>query len=349
LPLDRRGELTFVRVALIAPPWAQVPPPSYGGTEAVVDRLARGMQNAGHDVLLFTTGDSTCPVPKASVYRRAHTHALGSAVVELRHLLHAYREVGDYDIVHDHTIIGPIYAERHPGLRVVTTNHGPFNDDLCDLYESVADRVPIIAISQHQASTAGKVPIAKVIHHGVDPEAFPVGPGDGGYLTFVGRMAPSKGVREAALVARQAGVPLLIAAKMWEHHEREYFEEMVQPLLGNGVEYVGEVTERERAELVGHSIGLVNPLDWPEPFGLVMVESLAYGTPVLTFPAGAAPEIVEDGVTGFVCRDVADMVAAVGRIPALDRAACRRAVEQHFSTERMVREHLELFERVLAG
>jgi glycosyltransferase involved in cell wall biosynthesis len=254
----------------------------------------------------------------------------------------------DCDIVHDHTVFGPVYADRFPWLRVVTTNHGPFNDELLDIYGAMAYRVPIIAISHAQAAAAHRVPIAAVIHHGIDVDEVPVGEGRGGYLLFLGRMSATKGAREAALVARSAGVPLLMAAKMREREEYAYFEEHVEPLLGAEVQYVGEIGGAHKERLLADALALINPIAWPEPFGLVMVEALAAGTPVLTFPEGAAPEIVDDGVTGFLCRSVADMAASVAQIPTLERSKCRAAVEERFSTQRMVNDHLELFDYLLS-
>lgn len=338
-----------MRIAIVAPPWLPVPPRGYGGTESVIDRLARGLDAAGHDVLLYTTGDSTCAVNKEFVYEGARSQVIGLGLTELRHLLHAYDAVKGYDVVHDHTVLGPVYCERYAGLPVVTTNHGPFTDELSDVYRSIAGRVPIIAISQHQASTAGDIPISRVIHHGVDPEAFPVGDGRGGYLAFLGRMAPGKGVREAAEIARAAGVPLKIAAKMREPAERRYFATQVRPLLGGDVEYVGELAGPDKLRLLADAVALLNPIQWPEPFGLVMVEALACGTPVITTPRGAAPEIVEDGVTGLLSAETADLVAAVTDVGALDRRACRRSVEERFSTQRMVESHLAFYEEVLAA
>ncbi|CAN5184041.1 glycosyltransferase family 4 protein [soil metagenome] len=336
-----------MRIALIAPPWMPVPPPLYGGTEMVVDRLARGFQAAGHEVLLFTTGDSTCPVPRRWVLERSEYLRMGAVVPELRHVIHGYEAALGFDIVHDHTLAGPIYAQTIPDQIVVTTNHGPFNDELLDIYQAMVPRVSVIAISESQASHAVDMPIARVIHHGIEPEEFPVGRGGGGYFLFLGRMAPDKGARRAALVARQAGVPLLIAAKMREPLEFEYYEEQVKPLLGGDVEFVGEVGGDEKLKLLGDARGLLNPIRWVEPFGLVMIEALACGTPVLTFPQGAAPEIVDHGITGFLCKDRDDMAEAVQRVDELDRKACRTAVEQRFSNDRMVAEHLELFESLL--
>lgn len=157
-----------MRIVLIAPPWLAVPPPAYGGTEGVLDVLARGLHRAGHDVLLFTTGDSTCPVPRDSVLPRAIGVGAGGSATELRHVIHAYRAAQGADVVHDHTLIGPVYADRFGDLTVVTTNHGPFQSELGDYYRAIGDRTPIIAISHHQASTAVGTPVAAVIHHGVD-------------------------------------------------------------------------------------------------------------------------------------------------------------------------------------
>lgn len=336
-----------MRVGLIAPPWVPVPPVGYGGTEGVIDRLARGLVAAGHEVALFATGDSTCPVPTGWVVPEARGDAMGDVVTEVNHVQAAYEALRDVDIVHDHTIAGPALALGLPETTVVTTNHNPFDGPLSQIYRRIARRVPIIAISHDQAARAGDIPIARVIHHGVDPEAFPLGAGDGGYLLFLGRMSPTKGVREAALVARDAGIPLVIAAKMRHADERAYFEAEVRPLLSRDIEYVGEVAGTEKLDLLTNARALANPISWPEPFGLVMIEALACGTPILAYPRGAAPEIIEHGVTGFLCHDRADMVRQARRLVDLDRAACRAAVERTFSTERMVADHLELYEWVL--
>jgi glycosyltransferase involved in cell wall biosynthesis len=336
-----------MRIAVVAPPWAPVPPQLYGGIELIVDRLARGFQAAGHEVLLYTTGDSTSSVPMAWTLPQAEGNRIGAVVPELRHVMAAYDTVADFDIVHDHTVAGPVYAERFPNLKVVTTNHGPFNDELTDLYERIADRVPIIAISHSQRRPVPHLKIARVIHHGLDPADFPVGKGDGGYLLFLGRMAPEKGAHRAMEAAHKAGVPLLMAAKMREPWEFDYFDMYVKPYLNQDIQYLGEVPHEEKLSLLAGAEALLNPIRWPEPFGLVMIEALACGTPVLAFPEGAAPEIVEDGKTGFLCHDQLDMAEAIGRVGQLDRADCRAAVEGYFSTERMVNEHLTLFEQLL--
>jgi len=337
-----------MRIAIIAPPWAPVPPQLYGGIEFVVDRLAVGFQAAGHEVLLFTTGESTCPVPRQSVLRHAEGVRIGSVVPELRHVIHAYDAVAGFDVVHDHTVVGPLYAQRFPDLKVVTTIHGPFNPELRDLYTRIVENVPVIAISHAQAASAPEVPVAGVIHHGLDASDFPVGKGDGGYCLFLGRMTPEKGAHRATEAAHRAGVPLMLAAKMREPLEVEYFQSDVEPYLNDDLRYLGEVSHERKLELLAGARCLLFPIRWPEPFGMVMIEAMACGTPVLAFPEGAAPEVVQDGRTGFICRNVQEMADAIKRVDTLDRAECRASVENYFSTRRMVAEHLDLFER-LAG
>ncbi len=342
-----------MRIGIVAPPWTPIPPPLYGGIELVVDQLARGFVEAGHDVLLYTTGDSTCPVPRAWVLADAEGERIGMAVPEIRHVLHAYDAMTDVDIVHDHTMMGPFHSAHRPDLPVVTTIHGPFNEELTDLYAHLGPRVPIIAISHAQRRAAPEVAIARVIHHGVDASAFPVGDGagdaEGPYVLFLGRMSPDKGAHRAIAAARAAGYRILMAAKMREPWEHRFFTQEVEPLLGPDAVYLGEVSHERKLELLAGATALLFPIRWNEPFGMVMIEAMACGTPVLAFPEGAAPEVVDDGRTGMLCEDEAAMAAALADIDRIDRAACRLSVETYFSTHRMVAEHLELFEEVVGG
>jgi len=337
-----------MRIAIVAPPWLPIPPPAYGGTENVLDTLARGLRAAGHEVLLFTPGDSTCPVPRASFFEHSLGVGTGTCLDEIRHVLHAYEQAEGFDVVHDHTLVGPLHSASYPGLPVVTTNHGPFSADLSDLYRAVSPRVPVIAISHHQASTAMGVLVEAVVHHGVDLTEFPVGAGGGGYALFLGRMHPGKAPHVAIRIAREAGMPLQIAAKMQEPAEKAYFDAMVRPLLGGDVTYLGEVGSAAKLELLGRAECLLNPIAWPEPFGMVMLEALACGTPVLATPAGSAPEIVEDGVVGYLRSGEPGLVEALKRVGELDRAACRRRAEDHFSVEKMVAAHVALYRRAVA-
>lgn len=332
-----------MRVGIVAPPWLPVPPVAYGGTEAVLDTLARGLLRAGHDVCLFTTGDSTCPVPAAWEYARALGVGVPGAAAEIRQVVAAYEALAGFDVIHDHSLVGPIYAQMVDGPPVVTTNHGPFASDLGPLYRAVCDRVGVIAISHAQAAEAEGVRLAGVIHHGVEVERFPFGKGRGGYTLFLGRMTAEKGVHVAARVARAAGMPLVIAAKMSEPAEKAYFHKQVEPLLGGDIEYIGEVGGAEKLELLADAVCLLNPIEWAEPFGMVMVEAGACGTPVVAAARGAAPEIVMDQVSGFVCADQTALVEALGRVEELERDMCRQVVSELFSAERMVDRHLSVY------
>jgi glycosyltransferase involved in cell wall biosynthesis len=339
-----------MRIGLIAPPWVPVPPPAYGGTESVIDRLARGLVRAGHDVLLSAAANSSCPVPRVAGTDPVDPAAAvcGDTLTELRHVVTSYAAMSDVDVIHDHTLTGPLYRRPPSPVPVVTTNHGPFDATLTPIYRALRD-VPVLAISHSQASTATGVPVAAVIHHGIDVAAVPVGGGDGGYASFLGRMAPEKGPREAALIARAAGVPLKMAAKLREPAEREYFETAVEPLLCSDVEYVGELGGPEKLDLLGSSFALLNPLQWAEPFGLVMIEALATGTPVVAARIGSAPEIVDDGLTGFLRTRPAGLATALLEASQLDRGDCRSAAMERFDTARMVSDHLGVYEDLAAG
>jgi glycosyltransferase involved in cell wall biosynthesis len=340
-----------MRIGLISPPWVPVPPPAYGGTEAVVDELARGLVAEGHEVLLHATAESGCPVPRTTVATRARdVHGCQGSAVELDHVVAGYEAmlVWRPDVVHDHTLLGPTYGGSL-GLPVVTTNHGPFAGELVACYRAIAELVPVVAISHHQASMAGTTPVAAVIHHGIGIDAIPAGTGDGGYALFLGRMSPDKGVDAAARIARQAGVPLRIASRLSEPAEHDYFDRTVRPLLGGDVAFVGEVGGACKCELIRGASCLLNPLAWPEPFGMVMIEALARGTPVVATPCGSVPELVDDGVTGFVRSSPDELAEALHQVPTLDRSRCRTTAAERFSTERMVADHLALYEQILAG
>ncbi len=333
-------------IGLIAPPWVPVPPPVYGGTELVVDNLARGLVSVGHEVMLCTTGDSTCPVPRRWLFPES-LGTIARMSAEMTHVTWAYRQLAGADLIHDHTVTGPVSVAQAHGPPVVATVHGPFTRELRRRYASAAARVSLVAISHAQRRSAPDVPIAAVIHHGIDVARFPCGRGDGGYVLFLGRMSPDKGVHRAIAIARAAGRRILLAAKMWEPDERQYFSACVEPLLGPDVVYVGEVGGRVKLDLLAGAEALLNPIRWPEPFGLVMIEALACGTPVLSFSEGAAPEIVEHGRNGFLCVDDDDMARRLGFVARLDRAACRASAQARFSTERMVHDYVALYRRLL--
>ena len=336
-----------MRIGLLGNPWIPVPPPTYGGIERVVDHLARGLMAAGHEVLLAVPADSECPVPLAPGMSLSEPAEMGFTLSEMSHVVRSYAAMEEMDIVHDHTLGGPLYSRRPKHLPVVTTIHGPLLPNAVDVYRAMGKDTSIIAISRDQARQAPGVKVARVIHHGLDLSTVPVGRGDGGYACFVGRICPDKGVMEAIQVARAAGVPLHIAAKMREPAELRYFHDVVEPMLGSNEEYIGEIGDSEKYELMGGAVALLNPIQWHEPFGLVMIEAMATGTPVVGTHIGSAPEIVQHGSTGYLA-PTEQLPAFLHMAAGLDRAACRAAVEKNFSSERMVADHLDLYGEILA-
>jgi glycosyltransferase involved in cell wall biosynthesis len=334
-----------MRIGLIAPPWESIPPVGYGGTEVVVDNLARALQARGHSVRLFTVATSTCPVRRDYLFAEP-VDPMGTSVEEAAHVLAAYEELDDVDVIHDHTILGPLLGplSRPAVLPVVTTHHGVFTAENRRIFAQIAEHARVVAISHSQAAVAPELPIVAVIHHGVDLERYRLGPGGGGYLINVSRMCPEKGIDSAIRVARAAGRRLIIASKMREPVEFAYFQAKVEPLLGTDIELIIEPDLETRLELWSRADALVNPISWPEPFGLVMIEALASGTPVLAMDIGAAPEIVEHGRTGFLCRDEPEMIAALDRLVTIDRASCRASAETRFSMDRMAQEYVEVYQ-----
>ena len=249
-----------MRIGLIAPPWIPVPPPAYGGTEVVIDNLARGLTALGHDVRLFTVGESTCPVPRQWLFR-SPVEPMGAPAAEAAHVLAAYEALADVDIIHDHTIMGPLLAGRRGISRppVVTTFHGPVTPADRRMLAEIARHASIVAISHAHARSFGGVPVTAVIHHGIDLDVYTPGPGTGGYLLFVGRMSADKGVHHAVRAAQRAGWPLVIAAKMREPAERAYFEEQVRPLLGPGDDQAGRAATGRPAGAAARCGGPAQP------------------------------------------------------------------------------------------
>jgi len=335
-----------MRIGLIAAPWIPVPPAGYGGIERVVDSLARGFVAEGHEVVLAAAADSTCPVELVPGMRPAEPEGLGFSLSELSHVVRAYQGLRNVDIIHDHTLAGPLAGHRTGNAPVVTTIHGPLVPASADVYRAMAADTAIIGISRDQTSHVPDVPVTRVIHHGMDVAAVPVGSGQGGYVCFVGRMCPDKGVLEAIRIARRAGMPLRLAAKMREPGEVEYFRAVVEPLLGSNEEFLGELRDAEKYDLMGGATAFLNPIQWSEPFGLVMIESLSTGTPVVGTRIGSAPEIVDHGRTGYL--GPADQLHGYLPLAAtLDRTVCRDRALKLFSTERMVGNHLDLYADLL--
>ncbi|RJU01099.1 glycosyltransferase family 4 protein [Arthrobacter frigidicola] len=337
-----------MRIGLIAGPWLPVPPEGYGGVELMVDSLARGLAEAGHEVLLAAPADSGCPVPLLPDTKVSDPSTLGITGSELPHVARAYAGLAGVDLIHDHTPTGPLYRHRPPHTAVVATIHNRLTPASRELYRAAAHDTALIAISRSQLSGSPDIRVAAVIHHGIDVARVPVGRGEGGYVCFLGRMCAEKGVVEAIRTARAAELPLKIAAKMREPVELQYFRDAVEPILGPNEEFLGEVADGDKYALLGDAIALLNPIQWPEPFGLVTIEALATGTPVVATPLGALPEILDPGVTGYFADTPGALAPLLAAAAALDRGVIRARAEERFSAERMVDEHLALYLRTAA-
>jgi glycosyltransferase involved in cell wall biosynthesis len=349
---------------MIAPPWISVPPANYGGTEAVIAFLVKELVAQGHDVTLFASGDSKTSAKLVSFYPRSLTSEGVPWQAHLKayyHLHKSLEQAGAFEIVHTHLsstsdmFIFPLMSRL--ATPHVTTLHSNFPFDRTGEWVGVADtyfmewmqKVPLISISENARKELMKPLTAfAVVHHGLDadllkPAPVPLAP----YFAWLGRFIRQKGPHVAIEAARLAGVPLVLAGII---DQAEYFETQIRPHIdGNQVSYIGPVNTEQKIDLLSRARGFLNPIDWPEPFGVVMIEALAMGCPVITFDRGAAPEIVSDPKCGFLVHDLAGMVDAIGRIDQIDRADVRRHFERHFSSDAMARNYTRVYEQVIAA
>lgn len=344
-----------MRIGLICPAWFPVPPEAYGGTERIVALLAEGLVDAGHDVTLFASGDSQTSARLESVFQTAPSDWIGHTFWEMQHAIFALRRSTGFDVLHDHTGLLGLALGGLLEVPFCHTVHGPLVGQPGRMYEDVvalSKRAQLISISMNQRKPKQDLPWIANCPNALDLSVYPFRRKAGGdYLVFLGRMSPDKGAHRALAVALETGLPLKIAAKCREPLEIRYFDEFIRPHLGGSIEYVGEVGHADKVELLMGARALISPIDWEEPFGLMMIEAMACGTPVLSTRRGAAPEIIEHGRTGVLVDNYREMEddAMLELADSLDPAVLRREVEERFSPERMVAAYVAAYEATIAA
>ncbi len=340
-----------MRIAQIAPLYERVPPLMYGGTERVVSYLTEELVRQGHDVTLFASGDSLTQARLIACSERSLR--LDERVIDpLAHhfvlLGEVFSRADEFDMLHFHIdyLHYPISA-REKSQRHVTTLHGLLDiPDLQDLYR-IFGTVPVVSISDDQRRPLPLINWQGTVYHGLPSELYQPSKNAGGYLVFLGRVAVEKRLDRAIEIAKRTGMPLKVAAKL-DHSDRGYYEESIKPLLDDPlVEWIGEVSEEGKQDLLANAYALLFPIQWPEPFGLVLIEAMACGTPIIAFRSGSVPELVEEGLTGFVVDDLAAAVKAVAKVQNLDRLLCRQRFEERFSAKRMADDYLKIYNRLL--
>jgi glycosyltransferase involved in cell wall biosynthesis len=336
-----------LRVAVIAPVWFAVPPIGYGGIEWVVSLLADGLVDGGHDVTLFAAGGSRTRAKLHVTYETPPSLDIGKWLPDMRHQLACWERAAEFDVINDHS--GPPAAVMGATVAtpVVHTVHGPLLGLPGELYEQVARVAPstgLISISMNQRKPKPDLPWIANCPNALDFSVYPMKREPrGDYLFFLGRMSPDKGAHRAIAVAMEAGLPLKLAGKKHDPEEIVYFEEFVRPHLGDGIEYLGEVTHGEKVELLQRARATLFPIEWEEPFGLVMIESMACGTPVIATRWGAVPEVIEHGRSGIIVDDYRIIPAALEEADRLDPMELRRAAEERFAPERMVADYVRAY------
>jgi glycosyltransferase involved in cell wall biosynthesis len=339
-----------LRIAQVAPLYESVPPKLYGGTERVVAYLTEELIRRGHEVTLFASGDSTAAAPLRAIrhdaLRPAGLVPWGNSL-HLPMLSEVFGHADCFDIIHCHVDYWSFPFARFVSTPTVTTLHGRLDiPEVLEVYRYYSE-APVVSISNAQRRPLPELNWVGTVYHGLPPGQLQFHPGKGKYLAFLGRVAPEKRVDLAIEVALRTRIPLKIAAKV-DATDREYFEAKVRPLLGaEGVEFIGEIGEREKNDFLGNAIALMFPVDWPEPFGLVMIEALACGTPIIARPCGSVPEILRDGVTGFIGSSVDDLVQAVGRLPTLSRERCRAEFESRFTADVMAANYERIYYKLV--
>jgi glycosyltransferase involved in cell wall biosynthesis len=335
-----------MHIAQVAPLTEAIPPKLYGGTERVVSWLTEELIALGHDVTLYASGDSVTSARLEAVWPRALR--LDGAVrdpnaLHMMMLERVYQAASDFDFLHFHLDYYPFSLFSRQATPFVTTLHGrldlPEHQPMFDTFSSV----PVVSISNSQRRPLPQARWVRTVHHGLPEKLLLPKPVKPSYFAFLGRIAPEKGIDRAIQIAQHCGVPLKVAAKV-DNADRDYYDEKISPMIKSGnVEFIGEISDKEKSEFLSGAIVLLVPIDWPEPFGLVMIEAMACGTPVIAFNRGSVPEIVEDGVTGFIVEDVNGAIGAVDRLGHLSREKIRRRFEERFTARRMAQDYLAVY------
>ncbi len=339
-----------MKIAQVAPLMERVPPTRYGGTERIVSYLTEELVGHGHDVTLFASGDSVTSARLVAVNRKSLRTDEQSLAPLAPHILmfeQLLQRADDFDVVHFHTDYVHFPMMRRQRVPHVTTLHGRLDiPELAPLYREFDDE-PLVSISDSQREPLPKAHWWGTIYHGIPEDLYALRPTSGSYLAFLGRISPEKGADQAIAIARMAGMLLKIAAKV-DDADRRYFETTIKPLFRDPlVEYLGEIDDGEKQRLLGEAAALLFPIDWPEPFGLVLIEAMACGTPVIAFRRGSVPEVIDDGITGFIVDDVEGAVRACERVATFDRVRCRRVFEERFSARQMAESYLALYRKLI--
>jgi len=340
-----------MKIAQIAPPWIEVPPEGYGGIELVVSLLADGLEQRGHNVTLFAAAGSRSRAEVVSPLAPTGTEAIGDQWAETYHALFAHLSADEFDIIHDHTFMGSALATMRDGSPpVVHTLHGPWVDQARLYYDLLDEHIHLVAISGSQRQGNGGIRYAATIPNGIDLDQYPLADDEREeFLVYIGRSNSDKAPDLAVELAHKCGLPIKLIVKRAEAAEQEHWEQHVEPLLDGSEEVLDEVDHQRKVDLLQRGRAFVFPIRWQEPFGLVMIEAMACGMPVVATPRGAAAEIVTDGETGFLHEDLDGLAAAIGRCSEISPHACRARVERQFSAEAMVTAYERLFEAITAA
>lgn len=340
-----------MRIAQVAPLYESVPPKLYGGTERVVSWLTEELVSLGHDVTLFASGDSMTKARLVTICDeslRLSPNCVDQVAHHLVLLEAVLREKDEFDLIHFHIDYLHFPLSKREKYTHVSTLHGRLDiPDLVPLYDVYRD-IPVISISDAQRDPLPELNWQGTVHHGLPENSFTFYPKPGEYLAFLGRISPEKGVDRAVEIARLSGIPLKIAAKI-DKSDQEYFDACIEPLIdGAQVEFVGELGFPEKNEFLGNAAALLFPIAWPEPFGLVMIEAMACGTPIIAYPFGSVPEVMKDQISGYIVPDLNAAVEAVKRIDQIDRKKVRKHFREHFTAKRMTEDYLRIYQRIIS-